>query len=269
MLGSKKMGLAVTAVALMGAGANAASAAIVVTSDNQLGTGGTTTFTPTYTIAQPDLLAGLLPTASTGLFSQHDSSGETSGDLPVLTDGTYGSINSGTTGAHTSFVVAGGGRPSAAAFSTQSYGTSVTWTLPAPASLSQIAVYGGWNDSGRDQQLYTVSITTTANATFTNLSLAAATATGGATLSGNTVSYNPTGVGSVQDANRTIISDTTGALLAANVTAIRIDFPTTVENGYTGYAEIAAVGTLVPEPASLGLLGLAAATGLACRRRGR
>jgi hypothetical protein len=227
-----------------------ARAAIVVTSDNQLGAGGTTTFTPTYTVNQPDLLLNLTPTSSTGTFNL-----ETSGGLPVLTDGSYGTINNGTTGSHPAFATGG-----------NNGGTQVIYTLATPAKITAFQVLGGWNDSGRDEQNYNIAYTTTSNSTFQPLSLAGATVTtGSATISGNTIDFNPASVpASTQDATQTTISDNNGAALATGVTAIEFNFGT-VENGYTGYAELAAIGT-TPEPSVLAL-GVVCGGGLLMRRR--
>ena len=235
--------------AIMGM-ASAASAALNVNSDFQTGPGASATFTPTYTVDGPNLLAGLTPTASTGDFTT-----ETTAGTSVLTNGSFGTLPVYTGAASTKTNVAATG-PGA--------GSSVTYTLRSPSTITEIEVLGGWADNGRDAQNYSVSIATGGSSTFTPLSLSGATvATGTATVTGNNVAYNPAAPGSVQVAARTTIADSLGAPLAINVTGIRFDFGA-VENNYTGTAELAVIG--VPEPATLGLLG-ACGVGLLARRR--
>jgi hypothetical protein len=223
------------------------SAAPVVTTDAQAApAAGGASFTPTYTPSSSDLINGLAPSASNGDFAL-----ELGGGLPALTDGTYGTITQP------------GGAPDRthAAFATagNTAGTSVTYTLNTAANplgfdVNSIVVYGGWNDNGRDQQMYQVLYSTTANPTsFINLASA---------------NFNPTVPADTQSATRTTIADPTAGRLATGVAALRFDF-LTPENGYTGYAEIDVLGSAtVPEPAGLALLGLGATALLARRSRG-
>jgi len=236
--------------AIMGM-ASAASAALTVNSDFQTGPGASATFTPTYTVDGPDLLAGLTPTASTGDFTT-----ETTAGTRVLTDGSFGTLPIYTGAASTKTNVAATG-PGA--------GRSVTYTLASPSTITEIEVLGGWSDNGRDAQNYGVSIATGGSSTFTPLNLSGATVSSGtASVTGNNVAYNPAAPGGVQVANRTTITDSLGAALATNVTAIRFNFGA-VENNYTGTAELAVVG--IPEPTAFGLLGVGGLGLLARRRR--
>jgi len=231
--------------------ASAASAATTVNSDFQTGPGASATFTPTYTVDGPNLLAGLTPTTSVGDFTT-----ETTAGTGVLTNGSFGTLPIYTGAASTKTNVAATG-PGA--------GSSITYTLAGPSTITEIEVLGGWADNGRDAQNYSVSIATGGTSTFVPLNLAGATvATGTATVTGNSVAYNPAAPGGVQVAARTTITDTGGAPLATNVTAIRFDFGA-VENNYTGTAELAVVGT--PEPASLAVFGVGGLALLARRRR--
>jgi hypothetical protein len=220
--------------------------AVIVTTDNQVGTGGGSNFTPTYVVSSTDLINGKSPLTSSGNFGL-----ETAGGLPALTDGTYGTINDGVTGGHPAFATAGTGTGAGA-------GTLVSYSLGANATgynISNIVVYGGWNDNGRDQQLYTVSYSTVAAP--------------GVFIPITSVNFNPTIAGAVQSATRATISDNTLPFLATGAAAIQFDFSAAVENGYTGYAELDVNGTPVaaPEPATFGLLSAGALALLARRRR--
>ena len=224
-------------------GSWAQAAPVIDTNSQAAAAPGAASFTPTYTVSSTDLINGLTPTASNGDFAQ-----ELSGGLPVLTDGTYGTITQPGGAAdrtHGAFAVAG-----------NTAGTTVTYTLNTAASplgfnLNSIAVYGGWNDNGRDQQDYQVLYSTVQNpTTFTSLA---------------TVNFNPTVPDGTQSATRTIVTDTTG-LLATGVGALRFNF-LSPENGYTGYAEIDVLGSPTPEPAGSALLCVGAAALMLRRRR--
>ncbi len=195
---------------------------IVTSSANQIGAGAGTTFMPTWIVATNSLIAGSAPgSVGSGSFTL-----ETSGGVGVLTDGVLGPVASGSTGPHPSFATGG-----------SSGGSSVTYVLPASAAsgydLTNIVVYGGWNDNGRDQQGYTVFYSTFANPnTFTQLT---------------TVNFNPSIPANVQSATRVSLAPSTSAPLAGNVVKVKLDFTTVaVENGYTGYSEIGLFG--VPSP---------------------
>lgn len=195
----------------------AVGAVPVILTTNQTGSGNGL-FAPTWPVASGSLIAGMVPSSTgSGNFNQ-----ENAGGVAVLTDGAFGSISNGLTGNHPSFATCG-----------PSGGTSVTYTLPTIATngydITNIVVFGGWNDSGRDQQGYTVSYSTVANpATFSPLT---------------TVNFNPAISNGVQSATRVTIVSSTTAPLATNVIAVKFDFSTvSVENGYTGYAELQVFG---------------------------
>jgi hypothetical protein len=167
--------------------------------------------------------------------------------LPVLTDGTYGTITepgSAPDRTHLIFGIAGGGSGS---------GTFATYSLDTAASplgynLSRIDVYGGWNDNSRDQQLYFVEYSTVSSP--------------GSFLPLGVVNFNPVIGANLQSATRTILSENALPFLATGVDQVRFTFDTSVpENGYVGYAEIDVIGAptaptaaTVPEPSSAVLL---------------
>jgi hypothetical protein len=111
--------------------------------------------------------------------------------------------------------------------------------------LTNITVYGGWADSGRDEQAYGIYYSTvTAPANFILL---------------GSVSYNPPIGSGVQDATRVTLTSSSGRL-ATNVAALEFDFTTPAsENGYCGYAAITVFGTsnlppVIPVTSSLRML---------------
>jgi alpha-L-rhamnosidase len=229
---SNSLGVAVTTPSSLAVSpAPAAMNNIVTAIANQTGAGLGTTFSPTWIIPGNSLIAGLPPSS----FGSGNFSTESSGGIGILTDGSFGPIGSGTTGTHPSLATAG-----------VSAGTTLTYSLPTAASgydLTNVTVYGGWNDNGRDQQGYTVLYSTVASPnTFTALT---------------TVNFNPTIASGAQSAIRASIASANAAPLAKNVAKVKFDFTTvSVENGYTGYAEIGLFGTpsaplpLVSTPAS-------------------
>lgn len=117
-------------------------------------------------------------------------------------------------------------------------GALVIYTLPSSANgynLTNITVYGGWKDNGRDQQAYTVSYATVANpAVFSTLT---------------SVNYNPSVPSGTASATRVTIADSAGAVFASNVAALKFDFTVPAsENGYCGYGAITVHGTAASPP---------------------
>jgi len=112
-------------------------------------------------------------------------------------------------------------------------GSMIVYTLPASANgynLTNVTVYSGWADNGRDAQAYTVLYSTVSNpSNFVYLT---------------NVSYNPSVPGGTPSANRGIIADSAGGVIAANVAAVKFVFSTPqVENQWTGYGAITVEGT--------------------------
>ncbi len=189
-----------------------ASAALVVTTTNQNNAGA---FTPTWTVATNSLIAGMSPASFAGNFQL-----ESAGGVAKLTDGAIGPVGNG----NSPFATAGNGGGA---------GSSVVYTLPVSINgynLTNITVYTGWADNGRDAQRYVVSYATVGNPTSFFLL--------------GSVDYNPPVSGGLATANRVILTDSAGGLMAANVVAVKFDFTPAVENGYAGYAEITVGGTL-------------------------
>ncbi len=192
---------------------------VIITATNQ--TGSTIPFTPSWgLVTNGSLIAGQLPTSASGNFNQENQFGNRS--VSALTDGGSLTINTGGSPSTTSPNYVTGGNTG---------GTSVIYSLAGSANgydLTNIVVYGGWGDNGRDQQAYTVYYSTvTAPGNF--LSLA-------------TVNFNPSSAGGVPSATRVSITYSAG-VLASNVAALKFDFSTPAsENGYCGYAEITAFG---------------------------
>jgi hypothetical protein len=219
----------------LGAATLSASASLIITSDSF--SNGTDTVAHPFTPSTTDLINGLTPTNITGTFNQ-----EGTGGTPVLTDGLFPSpITRDAGGAFQFSAFATGGNNG---------GTSLTYVLGAASDIGNITVYSGWQDSGRDQQSYSI-LYSTADAPTTFIPLAG-------------VLYDGPGTTHPQ-LNRVNITDSTGTL-AKNVAAIQFNFNGT-ENGYSGYAEIDVFAAAVPEPGALGLAGLAALGMMARRRR--
>ena len=180
-------------------------------------------FTPTWIVSSNNsLIAGRSPSSTSGNFSL-ENSGRSVGALTAGGNGTITVIN-GPFGITTStnYVTCGNGGGA---------GASIVYTLAGSATgynLTNIMVYGGWGDAGRDQQAYTIYYSTVSTpAVFKQLSA---------------VNYNPSNPVNVQSATRATLTPASGAL-ATNVAAVKFDFTSPVsENGYCGYSQIALFG---------------------------
>jgi len=218
---SNSFGVAVSAASSLAVTSMAPPVNNIITSfAAQTGLGSTLiNFIPTWILAPGSLIAGQAP-GSVGSGNFNDPNGGGAGVVSVLTDGSFGWLNYWPNVGHSTTEVAcgtvGGGA-----------GQSVRYTLTGSASgynLTNITVYGGWGDAGRDQQAYTVYYSTVASPTnFVALT---------------SVNYNPANPANVQSATRTTITSTNGPL-ATGVAAVKFDFTSPPgENGYSGYSEI-------------------------------
>ena len=192
---------------------------VIISPASQLGFGGNNTFVPTWVLAANSLIAGVKPTSSGGNFSL-----ERAGGTNVLTDGLFGTLPpEGNASVQLATCGPGGGA-----------GSSIVYALPASATgydLTNVIVYGGWSDAGRDQQQYNLYYSTVANPTNFNNLIAY-------------VNFTPTNTANAQSATRITLTGTNG-VVARNVAAIMFDFNVLVaatENGYTGYAEFQVFG---------------------------
>ena len=182
-----------------------------------------------FTVSHTDLLQTQLASVAFGGTIGNLQEGTPS--TAALIDGAYGAIG-----------VSGGTIPGATAAFT---GSSATYTLDTSINttgydLTEIDIYSGWADAGRDGMNVTVSYATVADP----------------------LTYIPIGTATDNTfADGTQHKAAITGFTATGVQSVRFDFGAQ-ENGWVGYHELDVIG--VPEPASLGLLGLA---GLALLRR--
>jgi hypothetical protein len=188
---------------------------LAITTDMQQPAAGTA---PTWTIETDSLIEGQLPSSvGTGSFAVMSGMVGPS----VLTDGSFGLVD-----AMSSYASCGHGSLG---------GQSLTYTL-TNATLTNIVVYTGWTDFGRQGQFYDVYYSTiSAPSTFVLLT---------------SIWLNEPSIFSTPIAHRVDISTSTGAALATNVAAVKFDFaPQSDDNidyGFSGYAELVLQGTNGP-----------------------
>ncbi|HWQ90605.1 MAG TPA: hypothetical protein VN673_02955, partial [Clostridia bacterium] len=216
--------------------AGSASADLVITTNVQSGTAGVFPFTPTWTPSTTSLIAGAVPlTTGNGNFNMEQNGGAAR-DVSSLTAGGSLAIEPMGTPATTSNNYVAGG---------QNAGLSATYTLPVATlgyDVTNITIYSGWKDSGRDGQAYNISYSTVDNPTvFTVLGIVKYD---GPTLPQNTPS-----------AIQLTFTDSAGGAIARNVAQIRFDFSApNSENGWTGYGAITVDGTPAVATAPKGIL---------------
>jgi hypothetical protein len=105
-------------------------------------------------------------------------------------------------------------------------------------NITNINTYAAWSDTGRDAQQYTISYSVVGSADW---------------VSYDSVTHNETNPG-----GDGIISLVTWSMNWTGVDAVKFVAPDNVENNGVGLGEIDVIGTAVPEPATMMLLGLGA-----------
>ena len=200
-----------------------------VTALQAAGPGFFAPFSPSNT----DLLQTSLSSASFGgAFTV-----ENTGGVPILNNGQF------------SITGIGNNNPELA---TAGNGAFVQYDLnlagaPLGFDISGIDTYGGWNDAGRDRQVFKISYSLVGSPDFVYL---------------GAVDSNPAAGGNPSAVRAQFPTSLTG------VDGIRVDWFGLQENGYAGIGEIDVFGTAsVPEPAATGLLGLGALALLRRRRK--
>src|SRR5665213_2485955 len=198
---------------------------------NTLGYGDA--FNPTWTLAPSNILAGIVPSGSIGIFTDSGCGG-----LPVLTDGSFAGISPPDNGS-ICFASAGNGT------TTNGLGYSITYTLPPTTlgggwTVTNITSYGGWSDDGREQQSYQLSYS----------SPLAPTNFSGVLPWASFTPPNPDpsvyGNGLATATKMSMIP--ANGVLAKNVAAIQLNFNSLAagqspKNGWEGYAQFQLFGT--------------------------
>jgi len=192
---------------------------VIIATTNQTG-GGSGTFHPAWTVVtNGSLIAGRPPSTALGSFSK-EATGRNVNSLTAGGDLGLTQIV-GASGypitTSTNYVTCGNGSGA---------GSLLIYTLPDSDhgfDLTNITVYGGWADSGRDQQAYSVYYSTvTAPTNFISLAI---------------VNFNPPIANNIQSATRAMLTSSAG-VLATNVAAVKFDFTSPAsENGYCAMQE--------------------------------
>ncbi|MBN2162117.1 MAG: hypothetical protein JXR25_15700 [Pontiellaceae bacterium] len=197
-----------------------------------------TNFYPTWSVdTSDDLILGFettyWPETGTALAGDGDFGlDQASGDPTVLVDGTLGYVTYWPNVGSSTSLVTCGNSPA---------GQSMTYYLDDTAAygwdLTNVVVYGGWGDSGRNEQKYEILYSTySAPSNFVSM---------------GTFVCNPENPGGYQSASRVQLIPEVDAL-AGNVVAVKFDWNIIgagPKNGYEGYSEIIINGTpAAPKP---------------------
>jgi len=182
-------------------------------------------FEPTWTLPPGSLIGGELPVSvGAGNFIDESCSG-----VGVFTDGNIGGIGSGN---EIDMASCGDGGGSSVTYALPSAGAQAGW------SITNIQIFGGWNDGGRDEQGYTIYYSTPDSPNdITNVMvdwdyLPPVGARGFAANGPNMT--------------RMTYTEAAGGPMASNVANIEVVFSQTDENGYQGYSQIAVYGFPTP-----------------------
>ncbi len=209
----------------------------------QEGFGNNTLFTPTWTLPANSLIAGVQPyAADTNNFKLFGCFGTN-----ILTDGTFGAISPAAAGE----IMATMGNPNAGGAPAD----FVTWLLPANANgwdITNIVIYGGWTDNGRDQQSINILYSTIAAPTVFSSEV-------------TQVNFLPNAPTLVQVAARSsLTSGTASPAMAHNVAGIQFNMNIQAggynENGWEGYSQFQVFGT-ASAPAPVWVTNMVPATG--------
>lgn len=182
-----------------------------------------------YTVSSTDLLQTSVTSTNNGLILNGPENGAAGGNtFAILNNGVFGNgTDLALNGRQESVVVQDGTITYALDLSVNTLGYVIT----------SIETYAGWADINRGSQAYTVSLSLVGSATFTDLA---------------TVSL----VTDFLTQQRVTLSENNTGILATGVDEIRFTFPTQQFSG-VGYKELDVAGyAVVPEPATLLMVGL-------------
>lgn len=230
----------IAVLALAGLPVGLSHGALILTTSNEVGSGGAS-FTPSYQASSTDLINGKTASASSTA-SAFQSQGSTG--LSALTDGLIPTL----------------GAPGAAThpgLATANTGSSVTYSLGGATDITSVSLFGAWTDNLHDRSRFTLAYTTSA------------TLFGASFVTIGSWQFDPVVGNGLQSATKATVTDNGGLPIGPRARFLRVTFPGQ-ENAYGGYSEIDVVGTAsapIPEPTSLGLLGLGALALIGKRRR--
>lgn len=148
----------------------------------------------------------------------------------------------------------GGNDVDHAGYGTVNNGDTIIFDLGGLFNLTQIDVFAGWNDSGRDEFSFDLLVS------YDDVNYS--------TIATYTKGPDNTGDFTTPITSRITILDNGGADIASNVRYVRLDI-VDADNGYAGMAEFDVFGTPIPEPTSLALLAFGGLAMVIRRRRSR